>query len=186
MYKLLIDDLIELSLSMFRKNFFGIFHGSISSKIGEDKFIINTKDAIFDELKDEDFITLSFHEDYRYKSASIDSLIHKNIYKNISDAKNICYAMPHNITTYSLTHDNFKPKDYFGNLIYPSIKIYDPGDFKDWYKRAPNEIVDYFKEESDLMIIKGYGIYTYSRDLKQLVKKIAIIENSAKILMNIK
>ncbi len=186
MYKPLIDDLIELSLSMFRKNFFGIFHGSLSSKIEEDKFIINTEDAIFDELRQEDFITLRFKEDYRYKTASIDSFIHKNIYKNISDAKYICYAMPHNITAYSLSHDNFKPKDYFGNLIYPSINIYDSKDFKSWYDRAPNEIADYFKNQNDLMIIKGYGIYTYSRDLTQLVKKIAIIENSAKILMNIK
>lgn len=180
------QELIDLSLSMFRKNFFGIFHGSISAKIHSEKFIINTKDAIFDELDLDSFITLNFKEDYRYKSASIDSQIHKHIYKEISDAKYICFAFPHNILAYSLLFDTFEPVDYFGKKLYPSLKIYDPKDFKDWYQRAPSELATYLKQNEDIMIIKGYGIYTYGRDVKQLVKKIAIIENSAKILLNIK
>jgi L-fuculose-phosphate aldolase len=184
MYTDIKEDLIELSLSMFRKNFFGIFHGSISAKLVGEKFIINTKDAIFDEMKEEDFITIYFNKDYRYKTASIDSHIHRNIYQNISDAKYICYSMPPNIISHSLNHDTFIPKDYFGSLKYEKLPIYNPENFKDWYDRAPDEITTYFKEYSDIMIIKGYGIYTYSRDLKELVKKVAIIENSAKILLN--
>ncbi len=183
MNKELINELKDLSLSMFRKNFFGIFHGSISLKLEENRFIINTKNAIFDELKEDDFIELSFNEDYRYKIASLDSYIHKSIYENISDAKYICYTMPPNITALSLKKVSFKPKDYFGNLMFPKIKIYDPKDFETWYKRAPNEITEYFINQNDIMIIKGYGVYTYSRNSRDLVQKIAIIENSAKLLM---
>jgi L-fuculose-phosphate aldolase len=184
MYTDIKKELIELSLSMFRKNFFGIFHGSISAKLEGEKFIINTKDAIFDEMKQEDFITIYFKEDYRYHTASIDSFIHRKIYQEISDAKYICYSMPPNIISYSLSHDCFIPKDYFGSLKYEKLDIYDPKEFKDWYDRAPFEIATYLKNKSDIMIIKGYGIYTYSRDIKELVKKVAIIENSAKILLN--
>jgi len=184
MYYDIKQDLIELSLSMFRKNFFGIFHGSISAKLEGEKFIINTKDAIFDEMKQEDFITVYFKEDYRYQTASIDSYIHRRIYHDISDAKYVCYSMPPNIISFSLTQDRFIPKDYFGSLRYEKLEIYDPGNFKDWYNRAPSEISEYLKNHSDIMIIKGYGIYTYSRDIKDLVKKVAIIENSAKILLN--
>jgi len=184
MYDSIKQDLIELSLSMFRKNFFGIFHGSISAKLEGEKFIINTKDAIFDEMKFEDFITIYFKEDYRYQTASIDSYIHKKVYQEISDAKYVCYSMPSNIISFSLNNDKFVPKDYFGFLRYKELEIYDPKEFKDWYKRAPSEISAYLKNHSDIMIIKGYGIYTYSRDIKDLVKKVAIIENSAKILLN--
>jgi len=183
MYDNIKQDLIELSLSMFRKNFFGIFHGSISAKLEGEKFIINTKDAIFDEMKYEDFITIYFKEDYRYKTASIDSYIHRSIYKDISDAKYICYSMPPNIISYSLKNEIFIPQDYFGSLKYQKLHIYDPKEFKNWYDRAPVEISTYLKNTSDIMIIKGYGIYTYSRDIKELVKKVAIIENSAKILL---
>jgi len=176
-------ELIELSLSMFRKNFFGIFHGSISAKIESEKFMINTKEAIFDEMEEEDFITLYFREDYRYKSASIDSYIHKKIYQEISDAKYVCYSMPPFIMAYAFENEIFKPKDYFGYKKYNNLKIYNPKNFEDWYQRAPSEIATYLKQETDIMIIKGYGIYTYSRDLKELVKKVAIIENSAKVLL---
>lgn len=179
----LTNELMELSLSMFRKNFFGIFHGSISAKLDSNKFLINSKHAIFDELKERDFIELYFKEDYRYNDASMDRYIHREIYQNISEAKYVCYSMPTNIIAYSFYSDNFKPKDYFGHLNFKDIKIYDPKDFGTWYKRAPEEISQYLKNENDIMIVKGYGIYTYSRDLNDLVKKIAILENSAKMLL---
>lgn len=178
-----IQELIDLSLSMYRKNILGIFHGSLSARVDKEKFIINNKDSIFDEMTESDFSLLYFKEDYRYRNASIDSQIHKNIYKEISDAKYICYSMPHYITAYSLTKDNFKPLDYFGNLKFPQLEVYDPGNFHDWYERAPYEITNYFKQGNNLMIIKGYGIYAYNRDITKLVKDIAIIENSAKLLL---
>lgn len=44
--KKILQNLKTISLSMFRKNFFGIFHGSISTKLEEGHFLINKKDAI--------------------------------------------------------------------------------------------------------------------------------------------
>ena len=44
--------LSELSLSMFTKNFFGIFQGAISAKLDHEHFMINSKDAVFDNLDD--------------------------------------------------------------------------------------------------------------------------------------
>mgnify|MGYP003467321621 CR=1 FL=1 len=42
--------LADLSLTMFSKNFFGIYHGAISTKQDEHSFMINTRDAIFDRM----------------------------------------------------------------------------------------------------------------------------------------
>jgi len=179
----LTNELIEVSLSMFRKNFLGIFHGSVSAKLEGKRFLINNKHAIFDELKDTDFLELDFTEDYRYKDASIDSWIHKSIYQNISEAKYVCYTMPPSIIAYSLKHDIFAAEDYFGSQLNKSIAIYNPKDFATWYERAPHEISKYLEEHAGIMIIKGYGVYAYSRDLNMLVKKIAILENSAKMLL---
>jgi L-fuculose-phosphate aldolase len=58
MYEHLVSELTKVSLSMFKKNFFGIFHGSISTKLDSDKFLINSRRAIFDELQSGDFIEL--------------------------------------------------------------------------------------------------------------------------------
>ncbi len=179
----LIEELKEVSLSMFRKNFLGIFHGSLSAKIEEDSFIINKRESIFDEMKDEDFIKLYTKTDYRWNQASIDAHIHANIYRYVSNAKYIAYAMPPFATSHSIKHENFYPKDYFGNKHLGKLEIYNPGSFDTWYDRAPNEIYKYFKKNNtNLILIKGYGIYACHRDLHTLVKEIALLENSCKLL----
>lgn len=183
MDKFIVNHLQKISLSMFRKGFFGIFHGSLSAKIENNKFIINKREAIFDEMDENSLMELYFNKDYRWNEASIDAEIHLNIYQNIHEAKYIAYGMPPFTIAYSINHNKIIPKDYFGYKHFGSLKIYDPKHFEDWYERAHIDIVRYFKEQrTNVMIIRGYGIYIYDRDINQLAKKMAIIENSCKIL----
>ena len=111
-----ISEIKKISSSMFKKNFLGIFHGSISARIEHNQFVINKKDAIFDGLNDNDLTLLYSKKDYRWNDASIDADIHLNIYKNIAEAKYVCYSMPPFITAYSINHSFFEPKDYFGYM----------------------------------------------------------------------
>lgn len=178
-----LDLIKRLSLSMFRKNFFGIYHGSISSRVTFTKFTINKKDAIFDGLNDDDFITIDDKKDYKWDEASIDSEIHLNIYKNIFEAKFIAFTMPPNTLSYSLNHDYIMPDDYFGKLHFDKIKIYDPKSVDDWYERAPYEIANFMiKNRTNFIIVRGYGIVVHSRSLNELAKTVALIDNSVKIL----
>ncbi|MGB2553136.1 class II aldolase and adducin N-terminal domain-containing protein [Campylobacter sp. MOP51] len=176
-------ELSKISLSMFRKNFFGVFHGSISARIEHNQFLINKKNAIFDNLKEEDFIMLNSKKDYRWNDASLDSDIHLNIYKNINEAKYVCYAMPPYLTAYTLNHTFIHPRDYFGYVKHHELPIYDPKQFDDWYERADTEIYRYMIEnKTNIMIIKGYGAYVYNRTPYQLAKDVAILENTCKLL----
>lgn len=179
-----INEIKKISLSMFRKNFFGIFHGSISARVEENQFVINKKDAIFDGLSSKDMMLLYSKKDYRWNEASIDSDIHKKIYQNISEAKYICYAMPPYLTAYSLNHDFIEPKDYFGFMKFGAkISIYDPRQFEDWYERAPHEIYRaMLQNDSNVLVIKGYGVYVYERTAHDLAKCVALLENSSKLL----
>jgi len=182
--KHLNNQLATLSLSMFRKDFFGIYHGSISAKTESNRFIINTKEAIFDDISDDNLIELYFKKDYRWRHASIDSNIHFNIYSQISDAKFVTFTMPPFTTAYSLENNIIIPKDYFGFKEIGSIEIIDPKQFEDWYDRAQSEIAYYFQtKKTDIMIIKGYGVYSYNRDLHTIAKKLSILEKSCKLLM---
>ena len=52
------NEIKKISLSMFRKNFFGVFHGSISARVEKNQFIINKQSAIFYDLK---YIDLKLH-----------------------------------------------------------------------------------------------------------------------------
>jgi len=87
------------------------------------------------------------------------------------------------MTAYALKHDTITPKDYFGDQMIGELTVYDPGNFDTWYSRAKDEVYNHFeKSGKDMMIIRGYGLYAHCRDLNTLIKKIAILENSCKIL----
>ncbi len=179
-----ISLLTNLSLTMFRKNFFGIYHGCISAKINQDSFVINKADAIFDEMNEKSFCELNLNnQDYRWNIASIESDIHATIYRNIHEAKYIAFGMPIYTTAYTFNTDIIKFDDFFGKTIFGEIKVYDPGDFSSWYDRNSLEITKYLKEtNNNVMVIKGVGTYIYDRDINEMVKKIAILENSCRLL----
>ncbi|MBE9817759.1 class II aldolase and adducin N-terminal domain-containing protein [Campylobacter concisus] len=178
-----INEIKTISLSMFRKNFFGVFHGSISARVEKNQFIINKQNAIFDNLKDDDLTLLSSKKDYRWNEASLDADIHLNIYKNINEARFVCYAMPPYATAYAMKHEKIVPKDYFGYMRFNEILVYDPKQYDDWYERAETEIYRYMVEKNtNIIIVKGYGIYAYSRSPQLLAKEIALLENSCKLL----
>lgn len=176
--------LSSLALSMFRKDFFGIYHGSISAKTETNRFVINTKEAVFDALDGESLIELYFKKDYRWNQASIDANIHHSIYSQISEAKFICFSMPPFTTAYSLEHSVIIPKDYFGFKEIGSIEIFDPKKFENWYDRAESEIAYYLQtNKTNIMVIRGYGVYAYSRDIHEMAKRLSILEKSCRLLM---
>jgi len=182
----LLNELKHISNSMFNKNYFGVFHGSISAKVTLDSFIINKKDSILDEVTEDDFLKLKCNKekDYRWNDASVDVDIHQAIYSNLLNAKYISYTMPPYATAYSLNHDIVIAKDYYGATLLDTVHIYDPKDFKDWESRAADEISHYLKNNSThLLLIKGFGLISYDRDLTEMVKKVAILENSCRLLI---
>ncbi len=178
------NQLSTLALSMFRKDFFGIYHGSLSAKTESNRFIINTKEAIFDAINEDNLIELYFKKDYRWNQASIDAKIHYNIYSQISDAKFISFSMAPFTSAYALEHNIIAPKDYFGHIDIGSIEIFDPKQFDDWYDRAESEITYYLQtNKTNIMVIRGYGVYAYNRDLHEMAKQLAVLEKSCRILM---
>ena len=169
---------------MFRKDFFGIYHGSVSAKVDKNSFIINKSNAIFDALDAKSLVELNFNKDYRWRDASIDAQIHHQIYTNISDAKFVCFSMPPFTTSYSLQHNVINPQDYFAHKELKSIEIYDPKTFDDWYDRAETEIPnELLKSSSNILVIRGYGVYAYHRDISEMAKTLAILEKSCRLLM---
>lgn len=182
--KKIVKHLSNISLTLFRKNFFGIYHGSISKKIEHDNFVINTKDAIFDEINESTLCELNMtHKDYSWNIASMESEVHKAIYTKLHEAKYIACGMPPYTCAYSLLHDSIEFEDYFGKMTYDNILVHDPGDFKTWHERSVFEIPQLLQlSNNSIMIIKGVGVYVCDRDMNNLIKKVAILENSCRLL----
>jgi L-fuculose-phosphate aldolase len=92
--------------------------------------------------------------------------------------------MPPYSTAYSLKHSKVSPQDYYGKKILGDIMVYDPKNLNDWLERAPYEIAQFFqKNDTHLLLVKGYGLISYDRDITEMAKKIAILENSCRILV---
>ena len=92
--------------------------------------------------------------------------------------------MPPFTTAYSINHTIIIPTDYRGKKELGSIEIYTPKEFEEWNITAPDEIVNYFKNnDTNILVIKGYGIYSFNRDIFDMIKKISILEKSVKLLM---
>lgn len=176
--------LSDISLALFRKNFFGIYHGSISAKTDHNSLIINTKEAIFDEIDENSLCKLKLNsDDYNWNLASIEVDVHNEIYNQIHEAKFIACGMPPYTTAYTLNHDVIEFDDIFGKEVLGKIEVYDPGDFATWYDRSSLEVTKYLKETSNhIMVIRGIGVYVYDRDINELIKKVAILEKSCQIL----
>ncbi len=114
--------LSDLSLTMFSKNLFGIYHGAISAKLDQYNFTINTSDAIFDKMDEKSLCTLNINkQDYRWNIASIESHIHATIYANIHEAKYIAFGMPIYTTAYTFEHDKIIFEDFFGKTTFGEI-----------------------------------------------------------------
>ncbi len=180
----LIEDIKHVSLSMFNKNFFSVFHGSISARVSTQSFIINKEDTILNEVTEDALIRLDCQKkDYRWSSASGDVEIHEQIYQKISSAKYISYTMPPYATAFSLKHGKVSPRDYFGKKKLGDVLIYDPKNFDDWEERAPYEISRFFQtNNTHLLLIKGFGLLSYDRDIIEMAKKVSILENSCRLL----
>ena len=180
----LIDDIKHISLSLFNKNFFSVYHGSISARVSSSGFIINSKDTILDEVCEDSLVKLDCQKrDYRWNLANPDVFIHENIYETIPNAKYVCYTMPPYATAYSLKHGKVIPADFYGKKVLGEVIVYDPKNIDDWLERAPYEIPKFFqKHDTHLLLIKGFGLISYDRDITEMAKKISILENSCRLL----
>ncbi|MFK5975723.1 MAG: class II aldolase and adducin N-terminal domain-containing protein [Sulfurovum sp.] len=184
MDKHIIDDIRRISLSLFNKDFFSVYHGSISARISLNGFIINSKDTMLDEVIEDSMVRLDcLKRDYRWNMASSDVHIHEHIYKTLPNAKYILYTMPPYATAYSLKHSKVSPLDYYGKRVIGELMVYDPKNVEDWMERAPFEIPSFFqKNDSHLILIKGFGVISYDRDIREMAKKISVLENSCRLL----
>lgn len=179
----LFKSIKNITKMMFQKNYFDIFQGSLSHKLNDSKFVINTKSAFFDDLEMDNLVILSHKRDYSYNEASSQASLHSYIYKEINEAKCVAYALPPYTLAYSLQHLKIIPKDYYGAKVLKEISIYNPKEFTSWEERADTEVGNFLKQNNtNYVVVRGYGIYAYGRDLMHLAKTITLIENSAKIL----
>ena len=179
-----IEHLCQIIRFFFDKDFVGLYKGSVSMRLDFSRFMINKRDAIFANPEADDFIQLYTHEDNRYTEASRDAKIHSSIYNLTEDAKYIAILHPIYAVVQSLENELIKPVDPIGQHAFGQLPVYNPSQFDDFYENADIYIKRYFAEnDQQCLLVKGYGLCIYGRDIIKLVRFVEIFEFSCKVLM---
>jgi L-fuculose-phosphate aldolase len=178
----ILDEYKLTAKILYEKNLLNLGIGSISLKLENDKMIINNSNK---SIYEDDFCKIVHiaKKDLSWKETSQDVEIHARIYKEITYAKTVLNVFPVNIIAYSLEHTVFQPIDYLGKQILEKVKIIEIDDPQKWEENKDFIITKNLKEKN-IVIIRGFGVYIISRDIKEAIKKAIILENSATILLN--
>ena len=175
--KNIVDEYLLVVKELFEKNFLNIGLGSISLKLTSDKMIINKKNKHY--LEDDFYkIVHIIKEDMSWNEVSEDVKTHSKIYEIISSTKAIANIFAVNTITFSMgNHSVLKPIDTLGKIFLERVPIIE-------VTKEKELAISKSLELNDIVIIKGYGVYIKSRDIREIIKKAIILENSAKILLN--
>ena len=181
--KTIIDEYLLIAKLLFDKNFLDMGIGSISLKLQNDKMLINKQNKHI--LEDDFFKKVHIlKSDLSWKETTDDIKIHTKIYETISSTKAIANIFPTNTITFSLEHHSFlKPIDQLGKKYIQKIPIIEITNTIEWEENK-EYIISKKLKENDIVIIKGYGVFIKSRDIREILKKAVILENSATILLN--
>ena len=178
----ILDEYKLTAKILYEKNMLNLGIGSMSLKLENDKMIINNHNKT---IYEDDFCKIVHinKKDLSWKETSADVEIHARVYKEISYAKAVLNVFPLNIITYSLEHSYFKPIDYQGQQILEKVKIIEIDEVQKWEENK-DFIISKNLKDKNIVIIRGFGVYIISRDIKEAIKKAIILENSATILLN--
>ena len=181
--KTIIDEYLLVTKSLFEKNFLNMGIGSISLKLQIDQMLINKQNRHI--LEDDFFKKVHIlKSDLSWKETTDDIKIHSKIYETISSTKAIANIFPINVITFSLEHHSFfKPIDILGKKYFKKVPIIEINNLIEWEENK-DYIISKKLKENDLVIVKGYGVFIIARDIREILKKAVVLENSAKILLN--
>jgi len=182
--KKIYDEFILVANELFKKDFLNIGIGSISLKLKADKMLINKRNK---HITEEDFILIVniLRENMQWEEASEDIKIHSEIYKTYSNTKTIANIFPKNVLSYveQKNVNEFIPSDFMGKTYLNQIPIITIKNLQEWEENSEFIITKALKN-NNIVIVKGFGVFIKSRDIREIIKLSTILENSAYILLN--
>ena len=180
--KNIIDEYYLVAKELFKKNFLNIGKGSLSLKIDSDKMILNREDKHV--LEDNFASIVSINEkNLSWKDVTQDVSIHAKIFQTHLNVKAIAEVFPVNTITYSMSHTTFKPIDFTGKEEIGSVEVIEIQNKEKW-RENKEHIITKALSNNPVVIVRGYGVFLALRDIREILQKAIILENSAYILLN--
>ncbi len=154
--------------------------GNLSIREGDFLYVTKTgRMAGF--LKEEDIVKLPIYEKTeKDKEASIELIVHREIYKKNSDINAVIHAHPITATSLGYFLKTFKPMDTEGELFIkevPIIEVEKPSASEE----LAVAVAETFKKNFKVCIVKNHGSFSAGKSLNEALKYTSTLENSAEI-----
>lgn len=154
--------------------------GNLSVRDGDYIYITKTgRMAGF--LKEEDIIKLPiFQETPQDKEASIELIVHREIYKKNPEISAIVHAHPITATTLAYFLDEFEPIDIEGQLFIkkvPTCIVSKPSASIE----LAESLAEIFKKGYVVSVVRSHGSFAVGKSLNEALKYTSTLENSAEI-----
>ena len=161
-----IKTLLFLARYAYKRGYVSSKGGNLSYRISHD-ILIKKSGTSLRSIKPRDFILVrNFPSKSKVDGASIDYLIHREIYLN-TNGKIVLHCHPHEIIKYTLKHEEAEviyPVDleggYYLSKGIPVVK----GDHADIYHEIGRKSLDY-----KIIIESGHGIYVWGTDPNEVI-----------------
>ena len=154
--------------------------GNISIREGDYLYITKTgRMAGF--LKAEDVIKLPIDQETdQDKEASIELIVHRQVYKDNPKLNAIVHAHPTTATTLAFFLKDFIPIDIEGELFLKKVPILDVDKPSASLELAIG-VSKLFKEGNKICIVKNHGSFSAGKNIDEALKYTSTLENSAEI-----
>ena len=182
--KSIVDEYYLVARELFKKNFLNIGKGSLSLKIDNDKMVINKKNKHVLEDNFASVVNINT-KTLAWGDVTEDVGIHAKIFQNRPDIKAIAEIFPVNTISYCMSYNVFIPIDFTGKEKIGKVVVVDFQYGENW-QESKDYIIPKVLERDDIVIVKGYGVFLVARDIREILQKAIILENSAYILLNSK
>ncbi|MEZ0322979.1 MAG: class II aldolase/adducin family protein [Hydrogenothermaceae bacterium] len=159
--------------------------GNLSIREGDFLYITKTgRMAGF--LKDEDIIKLPIFENTdKDKEASIELVVHREIYKQNPDINAVVHAHPITATVLGYFLEEFIPIDIEGILFIKKVSIVNVSKPSASLELALS-VAQKFKEGYNTVIVRTHGSFAVGKTIDEALKYTSTLENSASIFYRFK
>jgi len=171
-----VNDLIQVGKDLFLSGMVNSHSGNLSVRIGG-KILITKSGTMLGNLKYSDFTEVGVFEN-RIDNASIETKVHRSIYKN-TDAKAVVHCHPPFCIILSNLLDVFIPDDAEGKFYFDSVPILsteNPISSDEVAQKIPGLL-----KVSPVVIVKSHGIFSIGKNIFEAYKFSSSVESSAKL-----
>ncbi|MCX7759903.1 MAG: class II aldolase/adducin family protein [Hydrogenothermaceae bacterium] len=159
--------------------------GNLSIREGDSLYITKTgRMAGF--LKDEDIIKLPIYQETdRDREASIELIVHREIYKQNQNINAIVHAHPITAIVLGYFLEEFTPIDIEGKLFIKKVAVVNVSQPSASLELALS-VAHKFKEGYNTVIVRTHGSFTVGKTIDEALKYTSTLENSANIFYRFK